>query len=83
MPSEVAWASRALAVGDAEQAASRSKAADLFEKQERDQTPCLSQLIWLRAGVNGHVGSFSKDRLGAAIAAKSRQSDLRPFTPFK
>ena len=28
MPSVVAWASRALAVGNAEQAASRSKAAD-------------------------------------------------------
>jgi hypothetical protein len=31
MPSVVAWASRALAVGDAEQAASWSKAADPME----------------------------------------------------
>ena len=32
MPSVVAWASRALAVGNAEQAASRSKAAGRGEK---------------------------------------------------
>src|SRR5690606_10033448 len=75
MPSVVAWASRALAVGDAEQAASRSKAADpMGEASAGSDTQ--TQLIWLRTSVKRQRSPVSQVVLcpsRACLSSSGRQ----------